>query len=99
MEDQQKVELFDKAFFIVKNSGKKDGIYYHLDKNGLDIFYSEYADLLTVYYHLETHPDPVLQAKDGKIFNIIDIPESSSWIDVINKEFRALIVKKPTYRG
>lgn len=89
MDDQQKVEIYEKAIYIAKNAGIKDGIYFKLEKNSLDIFYSEWDDLLSVYWKL----NPVLSARSGKFFRVIDDSYSQQWIDQINKEFRALMQK------
>ena len=93
MEEQQKIEIYEKALFIVKNSGKQNGIYFHLDKNGLDIFYSEYNDILTVYFNLQLNSDPVLKAERGRV-KFLNDSNSTNWIDMINREFRSLMQNK-----
>ena len=90
MDEQLKIEIFEKALYIVKNSGKKDGIFYQLNKNGLDIFYADYDEILSIYYNLHLNAKPVLRASSDKVISI-DESRSSSWIDEINKEFRRLM--------
>jgi hypothetical protein len=92
MDDQQRVEIYEKALFIVKESGKKDGIYCHLEKNGMDIFYSEYDDLLSVYWKNTF----VFVAKRGTAAKIMNDLNLQAWIDQINKEFRVLMSKTKT---
>lgn len=89
MDNQQKIEIYEKALYIVKETGKKDGIYCHLEKNGLDIYYSEWDDLISIYWKINL----VMIAKGGKIVRIIDDTQLWPWVDIINKEFRNLIKK------
>ena len=92
MDDQQKIEIYEKALFIVKEAGKKDGIYFHLEKNGMDIFYSEYDDLLSIYWKNTF----VFVSKRGTAAKIVNDAGIQFWIDQINKEFRALMSKTKT---